>query len=326
MPRGAAGSLDGVGEVAPAPSHGRGHVNSGLSVGPRHADQLRVPPLGRGARGRSPRPVGMPGVGRCHEDLDPLAEQRGGGLPPLGTARPMAMLPAESGPLSPPAGAGRGPGPPRRGPVPPFRHVLGGPRCPHGSQPKGPAGPRELPLSGAAAPTAQQPLPLVRLRWPCAGGRQPRLRLGTPPDRRWPQDFIHDLVRWALALAWMPGPAKVSLAELAPDCEAFMGRALPASRDHRVRGMRLQLGERAQIVRKAMGLAERNLLAGTLPSGAPLPLAPPRWGPRVRGTFGWAVLRGAQRSYAAANAPRGTLPRLVGPALSGACPHAVAAE
>ena len=33
----------------------------------------------------------------------------------------------------------------------------------------------------------------------------PWLRPGTPPDWRWPQDFIHDKVRWAQALAWMPG-------------------------------------------------------------------------------------------------------------------------
>ena len=41
-------------------------------------------------------------------------------------------------------------------------------------------------------------------------GHQPRLRPGTPPNWRGPRDFIHDLVRWARALAWMPGPAEVS--------------------------------------------------------------------------------------------------------------------
>ena len=74
---------------------------------------------------------------------------------------------------------------------------------------------------------------------------QPRLRPGTPPDWRWPQDFIHDLVRWARTLAWMPGPAEVSWAELALDYEAFVGRALPASPDHWLRGTRLPPGERA---------------------------------------------------------------------------------
>ena len=29
---------------------------------------------------------------------------------------------------------------------------------------------------------------------------QPRLQPGVPPDWRWPQDFIHDLVMWAWAL------------------------------------------------------------------------------------------------------------------------------
>ena len=68
----------------------------------------------------------------------------------------------------------------------------------------------------------------------------------------------------------MPEPAKVSWAELALDYEAFVGRALPASLDYRLRGTRLPLGERAQILRKAVGLAERHLAAGTLLSGAPL--------------------------------------------------------
>ena len=91
-----------------------------------------------------------------------------------------------------------------------------------------------------------------------------------PPDWRRPQDFIHDLVRWARALAWMPGPAEVSWAELALDYEGFVGQALPASLDHRLRGTRLPLGERAQVVRKAVSPVERHLAAGTLLSGAPL--------------------------------------------------------
>ena len=39
------------------------------------------------------------------------------------------------------------------------------------------------------------PLPEDTLR------HQPRLRPGTPPGWQWAQDFIHDLVRWARALA-----------------------------------------------------------------------------------------------------------------------------
>ena len=51
------------------------------------------------------------------------------------------------------------------------------------------------------------------------------------------------------------------------DYEAFRGRALPASLDHQ--GTRLPLGERAQVLRKAVGLVERHLAAGT-----PLLMAP----------------------------------------------------
>ena len=60
---------------------------------------------------------------------------------------------------------------------------------------------------------------------------QPRLWLGTPPGWLWPQGFIHELVSRAMALAGMPGLAEVYWAELAPDYEAFEGRALPASPD-----------------------------------------------------------------------------------------------
>ena len=48
-----------------------------------------------------------------------------------------------------------------------------------------------------------------------------------------------------------------------------MGRALRASPDHRVRGTRLPLGERAKMLRKAMGVTERHLAVGTLLSEAP---------------------------------------------------------
>ena len=91
-----------------------------------------------------------------------------------------------------------------------------------------------------------------------------------PADWRWPQDFIHDLIKWARALAWMPEPAEVSWAELALDYEAFVRRALPASPEHQLRGTRMPLGELAQVLRKAVGLAERHLAAGALLGGAPL--------------------------------------------------------
>ena len=122
-------------------------------------------------------------------------------------------------------------------------------------------------------PRPRNPFPWDAFVGPIPGDavrHQPRLQPGLLSDWRWPQDFILDLVRWARALAWAPGPAEVSPAELALDYEAFVGRALPASPDHRLRGTRLPLGERAQILRKAMGLAERHLAAGALLSGAPL--------------------------------------------------------
>ena len=68
----------------------------------------------------------------------------------------------------------------------------------------------------------------------------------------------------------MPGLAEVSWAEPALDYEAFAGRALPASPDHRLRGTRLPLGERAQSLRKAVRLVERHLVAGTVLCGIPL--------------------------------------------------------
>ena len=122
-------------------------------------------------------------------------------------------------------------------------------------------------------PQPRNPFPWDAFVGPILGDairRQPRLQPGVPPNWRWPQDFIHDLVRWARALTWAPGPAEVSWAELALDYEAFVGRALPASPDNRLRGTRLPLGERAQVLRKAVGLAERHLAAGALLSGAPL--------------------------------------------------------
>ena len=78
------------------------------------------------------------------------------------------------------------------------------------------------------------------------------------------------MVKWARALAWMAGPAELSRAELALDYEASAGQALPASPDHQLRGIRLPLGERAQILRKAAGLVERHLVVGTMLCGAPL--------------------------------------------------------
>ena len=62
----------------------------------------------------------------------------------------------------------------------------------------------------------------------------------------------------------------MSWAELALDYEAFVGRALPAAPDHKLRGARHPLGERAQVLRKAVGLAGRHLAAGGLLRGQPV--------------------------------------------------------
>ena len=70
------------------------------------------------------------------------------------------------------------------------------------------------------------------------------------------------------ALACRPVPVQVSWADLALDYEAFVGRALPASPNHHLRGPPLR--ERAQVLCKAAGLVERHLVVGTLLCGAPM--------------------------------------------------------
>ena len=95
-----------------------------------------------------------------------------------------------------------------------------------------------------------------------------------------------------------------------------MGRALRASPDHRLRGMRMPLGQRAQSLRKAVGVVERHLAAG---------ITPPLGGRRMRGTFSPPIFRGAPRGDATAYAPGGALPGLMGPAPTDACLYAAAA-
>ena len=124
----------------------------------------------------------------------------------------------------------------------------------------------------------------------------------------------------------MPGPAEVSWAELALDYEAFAGRALPASPDHCLRGTRLPLGERAQILRRAAGLVEHHLVAGKVLCVAPLrrcrSLLPLRG--RVCWLVGPSIFRSTPRGDAAAYAPGDTLPGRVGPAPASAGPHVAA--
>ena len=162
--------------------------------------------------------------------------------------------------------------------------------------------------------TSRNPFPWGDFVGPLPGAavrNQPRLRPRAPPGWRWPQDFVQDRVRWARALAWMPGTAEVSWAELALDHQAFVGRALPASPDHRLRGTRLPLGERAQVLRKAAWLVERHLVAGTLLCGAPLgtvSLPLPLGGPCVCRPVGPPVLHGSPRGDAATYSPGNSLP------------------
>ena len=86
-----------------------------------------------------------------------------------------------------------------------------------------------------------------------------RLRPGVPPGWPWEPALAHDLVRRAAALRWQDGPPDVTWAELALDCETFLGRALPASSHHQLRGMCLPLGERAQVLRQAARLLQRHI-------------------------------------------------------------------
>ena len=276
--------------------------------------------------------MGLPRVGRRHGDVAPKAERRGGSHPQPGPSGLVALLLAESRPF--PLRRAQGVD---RDLLDEFLYRLYGMylavlaarmAASKGDQPGHgdslfPEQPRPRPRDPYPWDAFVGPLPADAVR------HQPRLQLGVPADWRWPQDFIHDLIRWARALAWMPEPAEVSWAELALDYEAFVGRALPASPDHRLRGTGLTLGERAQVLRKAVGLAEHHLAAGALLGGGPtgaLPLAPPPRGPRVRGAFGSPVLRGAPRSHAAADAPSGALPRLPGPAPASASAHAATAQ
>ena len=140
---------------------------------PRLARQRRVPALRRGARGRGPRPEGLPGMERHQRDVAPLAARRGGGYPWPGPAEPVALLPAQGGTFPPPASAGGGPGPPRRVSVLFVLHVFGGPRGPDGGRRGGSAGPWRPPFPGAPASAAPQPIPLGCLRWPHTGGCRP---------------------------------------------------------------------------------------------------------------------------------------------------------
>ena len=68
-----------------------------------------------------------------------------------------------------------------------------------------------------------------------------RLRPGVPPGWPWELAFAQRLVSWAVGLRWQDGPGDVTLAQLALDCKAFVGRALLASPNLQMQGPVLQL-------------------------------------------------------------------------------------
>ena len=310
---GAAGRLDRVGDVAAAWPPGRGPVDCGEGVSPwggptprarteAQRTKTRAPSCGTIRNGRGLERHGVQGSATRRRPFPNLGRQTSG-RPPCGRRA-----------FSPPAGARGGSGALRRVPVRPIRHVPGGPCDPHGCEPRGPGGPRGLPVLDQPRPRPRKPYPLNDLLGPLPGytvRNQPWLRPGAPPGLRWPQDFVQDLVRWAKGLAWMPRPSEVSLAELAPTYEAFVGRALLASPDHRLRCTHLLLGERAQLLCKAPGLLKRHLVPGTLLRGAPLGRCPPLLPLRSR-----VCARLSALLFSAA---------LVGPAPASAYPHAAAA-
>ena len=122
--------------------------------------------------------------------------------------------PTCGGQASFPSGWRRGvAGTPRQVPIPPVRHVPGGPCRPHGRRPRGPGEPRGLPIPGPAATAAPQPLPLGRLCRPPPKGCGPQ---PAAPPARCPAGlavapgFCPGLGHSAGALASMAGPAEVS--------------------------------------------------------------------------------------------------------------------
>ena len=98
---------------------------------------------------------------------------------------------------------------------------------------------------------------------------EPAMQLctGDPPAWPWEPAFAQAPVRWAAALRWKDGQGDVTWVELALDYETFLGRALPASPQQQLRGMRLPLGERAQVLRQAAQLLQASHGSGSLPAG-----------------------------------------------------------
>ena len=88
-----------------------------------------------------------------------------------------------------------------------------------------------------------------------------RLRPGVPPGWPWEPAFAQ-AVRWAVARGWQDGPGDITWAELALDCDLFLGPAgFPR---HQLQGMRLPLGERAHMLRKVVRLLQCHMAAERL--------------------------------------------------------------
>ena len=117
-------------------------------------------------------------------------------------------------------------------------------------------------------------------------------RPGIPPGWLWEPAFSHHWARGVGALAWRPGPGAAPRAKLALDFEIHVGRVLPASPHHQLRGTRVPLGERAQVLRHGVRLVRRHLAAGQLPQGAPSDRTHSPRRPVLGGLLGPTVLHG----------------------------------
>ena len=92
--------------------------------------------------------------------------------------------------------------------------------------------------------------------------------------------------------------------------EAFVGRVLQVARDHQLRGASLRLGERAQILCKALGLIGRHLAAGCPVGGRPLGRCGSLLPIGARHEVLQHLLHLADHCRAMGSAPQGPEPRL----------------
>ena len=95
-----------------------------------------------------------------------------------------------------------------------------------------------------------------------------RFRPGFPPGRPWESAFSQAFVHWVAALCSQDRPGTFTWAQLAPDCEIFLGRDLLRFLHHKLRGTRLPLGDPAQVLRHMLRLLWRHPAAVQLMRGA----------------------------------------------------------